>query len=115
MKGKGNTGVPAADGLVRAEYPIEEVRVSGRTNVQDLAWAICKTHEDGKRVCLVGIGTQAISQAVKAVAIANSRGASHGVVMSALPSMVDVQIADESTGQSVERTVVKLTLIPYSW
>lgn len=116
MDEKGVAGaVPAETSLVRAEYPVEEVRVSGRTNCSDLAWAICKTHEKQRRVCLIGIGTQAVSQAVKAIAIANSRSASHGIVFTALPAMVDVQIADENSGQSVERTVMKLTLVPYGF
>lgn len=100
--------------LVRAEAPPEEIRVSGRTNVQSLAWTVYKTHEEGKRVVLLGIGTQAINQAVKAVAIANSRGASHGIIFTILPAMQDVVIAGQE-GEELERTVIKMTLIPYKF
>ena len=92
----------------------EEIRVSGRTNVQDLAWSIVKKHEECNRVCLVGIGTQAVNQPVKAVAVANSRSASHGLVFTTMPAMQDVEI-DTGTGESVERTVIKLFLVPYTW
>ncbi len=100
---------------VRVVQAQEEIRVSGRTSVPDLAWSIVKTHSENKRVVLVGIGTQAVNQAVKAVAVANSRNASHGIVFTALPAMQDVKIKDDETGQEVERTVIKLTLLPYQW
>ena len=102
--------------LVRVVREVDEIRVSGRTNVQDLAWAVTKRMDaaGGVRVCLTAIGTQAVNQAVKAIAIANSRTAAHGVVCTALPAMEDVEI-DVGESETIERTVIKLILVPYTW
>ena len=106
--------VIATEVIHRVMSGTKELRVSGRTNVQNLAWSIVQTFADEKRkVTLVAIGTAAVNQAVKAVAVANSRAASHGVIFTALPAMLDIEIEDN--GAKVERTVLKLILVPYSW
>lgn len=112
----GGTGAEVGSETIirRVLAETKELRVSGRTNVQNLAWSIVQTFEEEKRkVCLVAIGTQAVNQAVKAISIANSRSASHGIIFMALPAMQDVTIEDH--GNKVERTVLKLILVPYEW
>lgn len=99
---------------VRVARSEETIRVSSRTNVKDLAWAITKEHMAGKSVCLLAIGVQAVNQAVKAIAVANGRGAAHGRVLTALPALESITISNDQ-GESVERTLVKLVLVPYTW
>lgn len=103
------------ESLAKIQMPKDKIfRVSSTANVSDLAWSVAKALEEGFRPILVGIGVQAVSQAVKAVAVANSRVASQGKVFSVLPAFENLMIDDpEQPGSKKERTVIKLVLIPY--
>ena len=91
----------------------EEFRVAGTTNPKELAASIASNVRVGKRVCLVAIGHQAVSQAVKAVPILNSHMANKLILFCILPSLEDRVIMEGK--DAVTRTCTLLRLIPYSF
>lgn len=106
--------VLGADNFKKIEMPVDKpFRVAGTANVHDLAWAISKGLEEGHRPVLIAIGVQAITQAVKAIAVANSRVASQGKIFTVLPAFENVMIPNQQTKVNEERTVMKLILVGY--
>ncbi len=89
---------------------IIKLRVSSTSNCKDLAGSIAKFQQQGKKVVISAIGSQAINQAVKSIPIANSYLAPQGTVLVCLPYFEDKQIEIEG-GQRVERTSINFQLI----
>lgn len=90
-----------------------ELRVASSTDVNMLATSLSKNIEEGKSVSLSCIGLQPLSQAVKAVAVANGFVAPQGFVFVLLPSFSVTKFPDRETGEMVERTAIKFTLVKY--
>lgn len=96
---------------VPAQQAEQELRVATSTNVQLLATSIVRNVEEGKRVTLSCIGVQPVSQAVKAVAIANGQVAPHGMVFFISPAFHVAHFKDRESNEDVERTVMRLTIV----
>ena len=93
------------------EGQVQELRVSNGTNVKQLATAILRFMEEGKKVSLACIGPQSQSQALKAVAVANGEMAPQGKILLVLPAF-DVKVfADKDTRNSVEMTAIILHVV----
>lgn len=71
-----------------------ELRVAGSTGPRDLAMSIASTLRTGKKVTLVALGANAVSQAIKSVPIVNGFFASKGFVFVVLPILED-RMTDE--------------------
>ena len=88
-----------------------ELRVSNGTPVKTLATAILRYLEEKKRVRLSCIGAQSLSQAIKAIAIANGEAASGGSLLALIPSFQTKHFVDRGDStQQVEMTAVNLTV-----
>ena len=89
-----------------------ELRVANTTNVHELATAIMRNTDEGKRLTLACIGVQAVSQASKGVAISNGKAGPVGFQFSMQPwfDITKVPEGDGSTAM-VDRTVIKFTLL----
>lgn len=80
--------------------------VSGSTRVDKLGSAIAHGVYAQKNIRLRAIGAGAISQAMKAVAVANGFAAPRGFTVAVVPSFEDVEMPDRSV------TAIALTVIP---
>lgn len=67
-----------------------QIRVSSGTPVAQLASAIANRIYEGNTVVLQMIGAAAVSQAVKAIAVASGFTASRGLSLSAKPAFEDI-------------------------
>lgn len=72
------------------------LRVKGTASVPPLASAISHAIYDGKTVTLRAIGASAVSQAVKAVAVARGYVAPRGIDLALIPGFVTVEMEDGS-------------------
>ena len=90
------------------ESPEMTLRVAGSTDTQLLATSLVKNEEEGKRVVLQCIGVAPISQALKAVALANGQVAPNGFVFTATPTFATVRFPDRDTQELVERVAIRL-------
>lgn len=70
------------------------LRVKGTANVSSLASAISHAVYDGKTVTLRAIGASAISQAIKAVAVARGYVAPRGIDLMLVPGFTNVEMPD---------------------
>lgn len=70
------------------------LRVKGTANVSSLASAISHAVYDGKTVTLRAIGASAISQAIKAVAVARGYVAPRGIDLMIVPGFTNVDMPD---------------------
>ena len=70
------------------------LRVKGTASVPPLASAISHAVYDGKTVTLRAIGAAAISQAIKAVAVARGYVAPRGIDLLLLPGFTTVTMSD---------------------
>lgn len=70
------------------------LRVKGTASVPPLASAISHAVYDGKTVVLRAIGAAAISQAIKAVAVARGYVAPRGIDLMIIPGFTDVDMPD---------------------
>jgi len=70
------------------------LRVKGTASVPPLASAISHAVYDGKEVVLRAIGASAVSQAVKAAAVARGYVAPRGVDLALIPGFVTVEMDD---------------------
>lgn len=70
------------------------LRVKGTASVSALASAISHAVYDSKDVTLRAIGASAVSQAVKAVAVARGYVAPRGIDLSMVPGFQDVEMPD---------------------
>lgn len=88
-----------------------ELRVSNGTPVKTLATAILRYLDDRKRVKLSCIGPQSLSQAIKAIAIANGEAASGGYLLALIPSFETKHFADRQDAEKqVEMTALNLVV-----
>jgi stage V sporulation protein SpoVS len=99
--------------IVDGRPALFELRVASTTDVNLLATSLTKNVEEGKSVSLSCIGLQPLSQAVKAVAVGNGFTAPHGFVFVMMPSFSVTKFPDRETGEVVERTAIKFTLVKY--
>ena len=70
------------------------LRVKGTASVPALASAISHAVYDNKTVTLRAIGASAVTQAVKAVAVARGYVAPRGIDLAVVPGFTDVQMQD---------------------
>ena len=70
------------------------LRVKGTASVPPLASAISHAVYDGKEVVLRAIGASAVSQAVKAAAVARGYVAPRGTDLKLIPGFVTVEMDD---------------------
>ena len=82
------------------------LRVKGTASVPSLASAISHAVYDGKDVVLRAIGASAISQAIKAVAVARGYVAPRGIDLSIIPGFTDVIMPDGTVTAITLRVVV---------
>lgn len=82
------------------------LRVKGTASVPSLASAISHAVYDGKTVILRAIGAAAISQAIKAVAVARGYVAPRGIDLMIIPGFTDVEMPDGTVTAITLRIVV---------
>jgi stage V sporulation protein S len=82
------------------------LRVKGTASVPPLASAISHAVYDGKTVTLRAIGASAISQAVKAVAVARGYVAPRGIDLMIVPGFTTVKMDDGEVTAITLRVVV---------
>lgn len=82
------------------------LRVKGTASVTKLASAVSHAVYDGKQVTLRAIGASAISQAIKAVAVARGYVAPRGIDLSLVPGFTDVEMPDGTVTAVTLRVVV---------
>ena len=82
------------------------LRVKGTASVPALASAISHAVYDSKEVTLRAIGASAVSQAVKAVAVARGYVAPRGIDLAMVPGFCDVQMPDSTVTALTLRIVV---------
>jgi len=88
-----------------------EIKVSAKTHCNDLAGSIVAAWNDKKDIVLSAIGPVPVSQAYKAVCVANRALASRGVILTIIPSLVMKDMPDlEKPGQTVQWVVAKMRL-----
>lgn len=80
------------------------LKVSSKSNVKSVAGSITKSFEDGKIVHIDTIGASAISQAVKAIALARGWLATKGYEVYCAPGFFTTHIDGE------ERTAIRFIL-----
>lgn len=90
-----------------------EIRVAGSTPTKQLAGSVASLLREGHKVTLVGIGHQAVGQAVKAIPVVNAHLANKAWIYTILPSLEDRVIEEE--GRTVTRTVTVMRLIRYDF
>lgn len=83
----------------------EVFKVSSTSAPASLAGAIAKSVREGKRIELQAIGSGAVNQAVKAIAIARGYVTASGIELVCIPSFFDAVI----DGQ--ERTGIRLMVL----
>lgn len=67
-----------------------ELKVSNRTRTRALAGSISKTFQSGNTPVLRAVGAQAVSQAVKGIALAVSFLEQRGQTLTCVPSFISV-------------------------
>ena len=82
------------------------LRVKGTASVPPLASAISHAVYDGKTVTLRAIGASAVSQAVKAVAVARGYVAPRGIDLMLIPGFTTVEMSDGDVTAITLRVVV---------
>jgi stage V sporulation protein S len=82
------------------------LRVKGTASVPPLASAISHAIYDGKTVTLRAIGASAVSQAVKAAAVARGYVAPRGIDLALIPGFTTVQMPDGEVTAVTLRIVV---------
>lgn len=88
-----------------------EIKVSAKTHCNDLAGSIVAAWNDKKDIVLSCIGPVPISQAYKAVCIANRGLASRGVMLVIIPGLVMKDLPDhDNPGKTVQWVVSKMRL-----
>ena len=88
-----------------------EIKVRGKTHCNDLAGSIVTAWNERKSIILSAIGPLAISQAYKAVCVANRNLASRGVVLCVIPGLVMKDMPDlEDPEKTVQWVVAKMRL-----
>lgn len=93
-----------------------EVRVSGSTSTKGLAQSLASLVREGRSPILVVIGASALGQAMKAVPILNGLMAPKELMYTVLPSFEARMLGGDVTGgPDIERTAMRLRLIPYHW
>lgn len=97
------------------EVNLVELRVAGTTNTKELAKAVSSNIREGKQVVLVGIGANAMAQAIKCVPIVNGNLASKGLMYTILPAYEDRPVRDEESDEPVVRTVLVMRLVRYTF
>lgn len=86
----------------------QELRVAQNTPSKELAGAILRYFEEGKKVALSVIGAQAAAQALKAVAIANEELIKQGRYFAIVPAFDLKRVPDRETGREIELTAIRL-------
>lgn len=84
---------------------METLKVAGKSDVNKTAGMIAHLIQEGKKVELQAVGAGAVSQAIKAIAVARGFVATTGINLSCVPAFTEVEI-DGTT-----RTAMKLKLI----
>ena len=82
------------------------LRVKGTASVPPLASAISHAIYDGKTVTLRAIGASAVSQAVKAAAVARGHVAPRGIDLMLVPGFATVDMPDQEVTAIVLKVVV---------
>ena len=82
------------------------LRVKGTASVPPLASAISHAIYDGKTVTLRAIGASAVSQAVKAAAVARGYVAPRGIDLAIVPGFTTVKMPDGDVTAVTLRIVV---------
>lgn len=94
--------------MIREEL---EIKVSAKTHCNDLAGSIVAAWNDRKDIVLSAIGPVPVSQAYKAVCVANRSLASRGVVLAIIPGLVMKDMPDlAKPGGTVQWVVSKMRL-----
>lgn len=90
---------------------ILEIKVSQKTPCNSLAGSIVNAWNEGKEIVLSAIGPVPISQAYKAVCVANRALASRGVILIIVPGLVMKDMPDlKNPGQLVPWVVARMRL-----
>lgn len=88
-----------------------EIKVRAKTHCNDLAGSIVAAWNEGKEIVLSAIGPVPVSQAIKAVCVANRGLASRGVILIIIPGLVMKEMPDlENPGKTVQWVVTKMRL-----
>jgi stage V sporulation protein S len=87
-----------------------EIKVRSDTPPNRLAGSIYSAFVEGKNIVLTAIGPVPISQAIKAVYLANRFLAPHGVLLAIVPSMSSRNIVDKATHEEMPWVVTFLRL-----
>ena len=82
------------------------LRVKGTASVPNLASAISHAVYDGKQVTLRAIGASAVSQAIKAVAVARGYVAPRGIDLSVVPGFAGAIMSDGDEVTAITLRVV---------
>ena len=78
---------------------MENLKVSSKSNPNSVAGAIAEMIKENNKVEMQAIGTGAINQAMKAVAIARGFVAPSGINLVCIPAFADVEVeGEERTG-----------------
>ena len=85
---------------------MDVLKVSARSRATAVAGAIAGVVREKGRAEVQAIGAAAVSQAIKAVAVARTYLALDGLDVICIPTFVDVQVEDE------ERTALRFTVEP---
>jgi stage V sporulation protein S len=78
-----------------ADSTVAELRVAARTPTAELASAISHAVYDSKKVILRAIGAGAVSQAVKAIIVAQGYAAQRGLTLANRPGFITIKMDGE--------------------
>ena len=92
------------------ETSLLELRVGNATQAKTLATSILRYREEGRSIVLSCIGAVALSNGVKAVAMANGELAQQGMFLSVVPGFCTKPLRDRDTGQTIEMTSIRLVI-----
>lgn len=87
-----------------------EIRVKASTHPNKLAGSIFAAFMEGRDIVLTAIGPVPISQAYKAVVVANRYLAPKGVMLAIIPGLSSRPIFDKESGTTVQWVVAFFTL-----
>ncbi len=90
---------------------MKEIKVSSKVHTNDLAASITLAVSEGEDVVLRAIGPPPISQAFKAVAVANRNLAPKGIKLAIIPELVKEEIEDrDNEGKTVPWVIALFNL-----
>lgn len=87
-----------------------EIKVSAKTSCNALGMSIVAAYNEGKEIVLSAIGPVPVSQAMKAVCVANRSLASKGIVLCIIPGLITRVIFDKHSSQEMPWVIAIMRL-----